>query len=190
MKRLDKKYLNLLREVAITQFKLKDQSTFFGFIWSFLQPLFMLMIIYIVFRPKVGSEVNHYGIYVLVGVVHYTHFSTATSKSMQVLHSMKQLITDTIFPKEALVIGSVLSNTIDFVLSIIICIVIALFSGVHISWTICLLPLIIILQTALVLWVSLILSFLFIFIRDIGNVYQVFLRLLFFITPIFYTTSF
>src|SRR5215471_21192415 len=102
-----KKYLNLLHQLAITQFKLKDQSSFLGFIWSFLNPLIMLGILLALFRHQTGQTIEHYAIYLLIGLVQYTHFSNSTSRSMTVLYSMKQLTGDTIFPKEVLVFSAV-----------------------------------------------------------------------------------
>lgn len=186
----DRKYLNLLREIAFTQFKLKDQSTFFGFLWGLLNPLVMLIILFSLFSTRLGKGIDHYPIYLLIGVIQYTHFSNCTSRSLTVLHSMQKLTSDTIFPKEVLVIGSVLSNTIEFILSMVACILIAAFSGINISWAFALLPLVVLMQLIVVTWVSLILSCLYVFVRDINNIYQVFLRLLIFITPIFYDISF
>ncbi len=186
----NRKHLDLLREVVITQFKLKDQSTFFGFIWSFLHPSIMVIILFTLFNIRLGKGIEHYAIYLLIGVIQYTHFSNSTSRSILVLYSMKKLTSDTIFPKEILVIGSIISETIEFILSMIICIVIATLSGVNLSWTIIMLPFILALQLILVSWVSLLLSCLYIFVRDINHIYQLFLRLLIFITPIFYSASF
>ena len=183
------KHLNLLREIAIFQFKLKDQSSFFGFLWSFLNPLIMLTILFFFFRLNIGQEIKHYSVYLLIGLVHYTHFSNSTYSSMHVLVSMRQLTSNTIFPKELLVIGTVLSGLIELILSIFICILIAYFTGITLSWPVAFLPFVFILQVMLVLWISLILSCLYVFIRDINHIYNVFLRLLFFITPIFYDVS-
>lgn len=190
MRAVDKNYLNLLREIIISEFKLKDQSSFFGFVWSFLNPLLMLTVLFIFFNARIGGEIKHYPIYLLIGLVQYTHFSNATSSAMYTLTSMKQLTANTIFPKEVLVIGTVLASSIEFLISMTICLVIAYFSGVRLTWTVVMLPLILLLQLMLVMWVSLLLSSLYVFARDIGHIYQVFLRILFFVTPIFYSVSF
>jgi lipopolysaccharide transport system permease protein len=190
MRAFDKKYLNLLREIVISEFKLKDQSSFFGFVWSFLNPLLMLIVLFIFFNARIGGGIKHYPIYLLIGLIQYTHFSNATNSAMNVLASMKQLTANTIFPKEILVIGSVLSSSIEFLISMMICLVIAYFSGVRLAWTIVTLPLILLLQLMLVMWVSFLLSGIYVFARDIGHIYQVFLRILFFVTPVFYSVSF
>jgi len=190
MQMADSKYLNLLREMTVAQFQLRDQSTFFGFLWSFLNPLIVLSLLFGVFSSRLSGDIDHYGLYLLIGIIHYTHFSNATIASMQVLYSMKALTRDAIFPKEVLVLASILTHTIDFILSMLICIGIAIFSGVKPTSAMAVLPFAFVLQVMLILWVSFLLSGLYIYVRDLAHVYQVFLRLLFFITPIFYGVSF
>ncbi len=186
----NKKHIHLLGQIAYSQFKLKDQSTFFGFLWTFLHPLIMLTILFAFFNFRMGQEINHYGIYILIGLVQYMNFSVSTSASMRVLYSMRQLTSNTVFPKELLVFGSVVSNAIEFLISMLVCIVIAYFAGVNLLWSALLLPVVIVLQLMLILWVSLFLSCLYVFVRDIDHIYQVFLRVLLFITPIFYDFAF
>lgn len=190
MRPFGKQYRNLLREIVLSQFKLKDQSTFFGFIWSFLNPLIMLLVLLIFFSTIMRGHVEHYGLYLLIGIIHYTHFSNSTNGSMSVLSQMSQLTCNTVFPKEVLVIGSVIASSIEFVISMLICIPIAYLSGVRPSWTIAMLPAVFLLQIMMTLWVSFILSCLYIFLKDVGHIYQVFLRILFFMTPVFYTPAF
>lgn len=190
MKLGDRKYLNLWREMTRAQFKLRDQSTFFGFLWSFLNPLITVSLLFALFSSQLSSEIQYYALYLLIGIVHYTHFSNATAASINVLQSMSALTRNGVFPKDVLVIASITTHTIDFVLATLVCVIIALFSGVTITSAIIALPLVLTLQIMLVLWVSLLLSSFFVFVRDLVHIYNVFLRLLFFITPIFYGLSF
>jgi lipopolysaccharide transport system permease protein len=190
MKLADRKYLNLWREMTRAQFKLRDQSTFFGFLWSFLNPLITVGLLFALFSSQLSNEIQHYALYLLIGIVHYTHFSNATAASINVLQSMSALTRNGVFPKDVLVIASITTHTIDFVLSTLVCVMIALFSGISITFAILALPLVLALQIMLVLWVSLLLSGFFVFVRDLVHIYNVFLRLLFFITPIFYGLSF
>jgi ABC-type polysaccharide/polyol phosphate export permease len=186
----DKQYLNLLRELAITRYKLKDQSTFLGFLWSFLHPLIMLVLLFILFSGRLGKGIDHYAIYLLIGLVQFTHFSTTTNRAMHVLVSMKHLTSDTIFPKELLVIGSVLADVVELMAAMSVCVIIAKVTGVDLSWPIFMLPVVFLLQVTLALWVSLCLACLYVFVRDLTYVYQAFVRVLLFATPIFYAPSF
>ena len=112
-----KLHLNLLREIIFYQFKIKDQSTILGFFWSFMHPLLMLLILFIIFNSRMSTGIEHFGIYLLIGIIQYTHFSNSTVAGMRVLYNVRTLTKETIFPKELLVIGSVLSATIEFLIS-------------------------------------------------------------------------
>lgn len=187
MHAFDKQYRNLLREITFCEFKMKDQSTFLGLFWSLLNPLLILLVLLLFFSLNAGAGVPHYGIYLLIGVIQYTHFSNSTSGAMTSLSSMRQLTCDSVLPKEVLVIGAVLSTTIEFIISMALGVSIAYFAGVHITWLAAWIPVVVIMQMLTVLWISFILACLHAFVRDIGHIYHVFLRILFFVTPIFYT---
>ena len=185
-----KKYFNLLHQLALTQFKLKDQSAFLGFFWSFLHPLILLGVLFAMFKYQTGQTIEHYALYLLIGLVQYTHFANSTSRALTVLYSMKHLTGNAIFPKEVLVLSSTIADTIELALSMLICVAVAALSGIALSWAILLLPFVWLLQFLLVSSVALVLSCIYVFVRDINHIYGAFLRLLLFITPIFYDRSF
>jgi ABC-type polysaccharide/polyol phosphate export permease len=189
MMRYDARSLNLLWELTVSQYKLKDQSTFFGFLWSLLNPLFMVGVLFIFFHAQLGGTVEHYGIYLLLGLVQYTHFANSTTSSMRVLLTMRPLTKEAVFPKELLVVSSTISHTIDFLIGMGFCVIAAYAFGVRPSWNTLWLPCVLILQFLLVSWVSLLLSCTFLLARDLEHIYQVFLRALLFLTPVFYGRS-
>jgi lipopolysaccharide transport system permease protein len=190
MKLFDKRYFQLLREIAVARYKLKDQSTFLGFAWSLLHPLIMLGLLFTLFSGRLGNDINHYAIYLLIGLVQYNHFTSSTNRSMHVLIAMRSLTSDAIFPKELLIIGSVIADFVELIAAMVVCLTIAKLSGVELSWPVLALPVVFLFQLTLVLWVSLCLSCLYVFIRDLTYIYQAFVRLLLFATPIFYAPSF
>ena len=161
-----------------------------GFAWSFLHPVIMLGLMFILFSARLGQGIDHYAIYLLIGLVQFSHFSSSTNRSMHVLISMRSLTSDAIFPKELLVIGSVIADVIELLAAMVVCVTFAKLSGVDLSWAVFALPYVFLLQLMLVLWVSLCLSCLYVFVRDMTYVYQAFTRLLLFATPIFYAPSF
>src|SRR6476646_5314397 len=153
-----RKYFNLLRQLALAQFKLKDQSAILGFLWSFLHPLILLGILFAMFRSQTGQTIEHYAVYLLIGLVQYTHFANSTTRALTVLYSMKHLTGNAIFPKEVLVLSATMADTIELALSMLICVAVAALSGITLSWVILLLPLVWLLQFILVSSVSLLLS--------------------------------
>lgn len=184
------KYWNLLRELTLSQIKLKDSSTFFGFVWSFLNPVLVVAVLYVFFQARLAEGVQNFPIYLLIGVVLYTHFSSSSGIAMHVLHSMRALTGQMVFPKEIMVIGSVLASSLEFVLEMIIIVVIAAVAGIPLSGALVWLPFLMLMQFLFVLWVSFALSCLYVFVRDLEHLYNIFLRLLFFVTPVFYAPAF
>lgn len=179
--------LNLLRELTIAHHKLRDQSTFFGFLWSFLHPLVLLLVFYGFFRRMGGREVEHYAAYILIGLVFYNHFSNSTKAALRSLRSMRHLTAETVFPKELIVASWTVSSGIDFLISLAIALLLALLSGVPLNIAWLWLPVLVVAQIVLALWVGLLLACMYLVAWDLDHIYEIFLRLLFFITPIFYT---
>ena len=187
---LSRRHLGLLRELALAQVKLRDQSSTLGFLWSFLHPVMLLGVLYVFFQSRVGETIAHYGTFLLIGIVQFTHFSKSTAGGMRSLHRMARLASNMIFPKEVLVFSSILSDAPEFLISMPIVVVMALLSGVPASPALFLLPLVLLLQVMLVLWVALLLSPLYVWVRDLDHIYEVALRILFFATPIIYNLDF
>src|SRR5687768_4642565 len=94
---LARRYLPLLREVAISQHKIRDQSTVLGFLWSFLHPLILLALLYLIFQGRIGQSIPHYPLFLLIGIVQYTHFSKSTSGGMRSLTRMRGVTVNVIF---------------------------------------------------------------------------------------------
>jgi ABC-2 type transport system permease protein len=185
-----KRYYNLVREFTFVQFRLRDQQTILGLIWSFLYPLVMMVLLFVMFDLRFAGDIDFFAVYLIIGLVHLSHFSNATSSCLHALPNSRQLVVNSTFPSEVLVISMVMANTIEFVISLLICVLIAYFAGVEIRPVVLWLPLIILMQTLLVMWVSLLLSSMCAFIADIGHIYELFLRMLIFITPVFFSLSF
>mgnify|MGYP000333053325 CR=1 FL=1 len=183
-------YWNLLRELTVSQIKLKDQSTFLGFVWSFLNPLLLVAVLYIFFQTRLAEGIEHFPLYLLIGVVQYNHFATSTNTAMHVLHSMRSLTGEVVFPKEIMVVGSVLASSFEFVVEMLILVVIAALAQIPLTAALLWLPFVVLMQIVFVLWISFGLACLYVFVRDIEHLYTVLLRLLFFITPIFYAPTF
>lgn len=181
--------IELLWELTVSHHKLRDQSSFFGFVWSFLHPLAMLAVFYLFFRYMSGSHVEHYAVYLLIGIVYYTHFANATKAALHSLRSYRHLTADAVFPKELIVFSWLLSSGIDFLISSGVCLLIAAMTGVAIQAAWLWIPALMIIQIIFTAWVGLLLSCLYVFAWDTDHLYEIALRLLFFITPIFYVRS-
>jgi ABC-type polysaccharide/polyol phosphate export permease len=184
---IQRRHLVLMRQVASLQHSLLDQSTGLGYLWSFLHPLLMLAVLWAFFSHRVGQGVPHYPIYLLIGLVQFTHFSKSLSSAMRVLHQMRSLAVNVIFPKDVLVYSALLANLPEFLISMALTVILAFVSGVPPTAAMLALPLVLLLHLSLVLWASLFLSMTFVFVRDLDHLFEVGMRILFFITPVFFS---
>jgi lipopolysaccharide transport system permease protein len=182
-------YWNLLRELTLSQIKLRDQSSFFGFVWSFLNPLLLVAVLYVFFQTRLAENVQNFPLYLLIGVVQYNYFASGSNTAMHALHSMRQLTGEVVFPKEIIIVGSVLASSLEFVLEMIVIVVLAALVQLPLTGALFWLPFVVLMQVMFVLWVSFGLACLYVFVRDLEHLYSVLLRLLFFITPVFYSTA-
>lgn len=182
-------YWSLLRELTVSQIKLRDQSSFFGLVWSFLNPLLVVAVLYVFFQTRLAENVQNFPLYLLIGVVHYNHFATSSNTAMHALHSMRQLTSEVVFPKEIIVIGSVLASSVEFVVETLVIVILAALAALPLTGALLWLPFVVLMQIMFVLWVSLSLAALYVFVRDLEHLYGVLLRLLFFMTPIFYAPA-
>ena len=186
MKRFDREYRELLAEMTKAEWKRANQRSLLGVAWSLLSPLLMAAVLFAVFRLRFGRGVESYPVFLLVGMVLYTHFSNTTSGALTVLRSMKSLVIATIFPKEIMVIAAVAARTLDLALMLSFCVVVARVSGRPLGSELSALPLIFVMASLFALWVSLVLSVSYVFVRDVLPIYQLVLRILFVVTPVFY----
>lgn len=178
----------LLRELVITDFKLRYQGSALGYAWSLLKPLFLFAISYVVFVRflRFGQGIEHFAVALLLGIVMWSFFTETTTQGMQSIVARGDLLRKINFPKYILVISGSISALINFILNLFVVLVFMLFDGVDFSWAALLFPL-----TALGLYIfALAIAFLLAAInvkyRDVGHLWEVFLQALFYATPILY----
>jgi ABC-2 type transport system permease protein len=186
VRRSPKAYWSLLREFTVCGFKLRDQGTVLGFLWTLLHPLLLLAVLYLLFRNRLGTEIPHFRIYLLVGIIHWSFFSTATTKAIQSVALRRDLVTNVHFPREILVIGDVGTVLISFVLEIGVLFGFILVEGIPVRAAWLLLPVIAGLQGLLIVGVALFLAAAQVFVQDIERIWTLVLRIGFFLVPIFY----
>lgn len=165
----------------------------FGSIWLFLQPLAQAVILAVVLSQLVGTRLSGidsdyaYAVYLLAGILGWNLFSETTSNLIAMFKDRSNLVTKVNFPKiciPLIVIGSALVN--HFIMAVIV-VTLIFFLGVAPSSYLLLLPLLIAVNLGLSLGIGLILSIFEVFSRDVGQVWQIVVQFLFWLTPIVYT---
>jgi len=182
----------LLRELVITDFKLRYQGSVLGYLWSLLKPLFMFAILYVVFANflRIGDSVEHFSVYLLLGIVFWTFFTEATNQGLSSIVERGELIRKINFPKYIIVISGTLSALINLLLNLVIIAVFLVINGVEITSSILLFPVYIIELYVLALSLAFFLSAAYVKYRDISHIWEVILQGAFYATPILYPVGF
>src|SRR5438093_8432628 len=176
----------ITRELTLSAFKLRDQGTLLGFLWTLLQPLAMLSVLYWLFRREAGGPPGQFGLYLLVGIVLWTFFASGTAKGLTSLVARQDLIDSVTFPRELIVLSAVLTVVFSSTLEFGVVLLFAVGSGAGISWPWLGLPFVLVIESILVIGCSLVLAPLYVYARDLDNIWNILMRIGFFTTPVFY----
>lgn len=178
----------LLRELVITDFKLRYQGSVLGYLWSLLKPLMLFAIMFIVFVHflRFGKGIPHYTVSLLLGIVIWTFFMEATTQGMQAIAARGDLIRKINFPKYIIVISGTISAFINLILNLAVVFIFMLFDKVDFHWTALLFPVTILIIYAFSLGLAFFLAATYVKFRDISHLWEIFLQGLFYATPIIY----
>ena len=188
---LSKKNRALLRELVVTDFKLRYQGSVLGYAWSLLKPLLLFSILYVVFVKflRIGGDVPHFPVYLLLGIVLWNFFAEMTSQSLGSIVGRGDLIRKIRIPRWIVVISSSLSALINLVLNLIVVAVFMVIGGVDLMEVGILFPLILVQIYVFALGTSLFLAAAFVKYRDMSYIWEVILQAMFYLTPILYPLS-
>lgn len=178
----------LLRELVVTEFKLRYQGSVLGYVWSLLKPLMLFGIMYVVFVHflRFGQGIEHFAVGLLLALVLWTFFTEATNQGMQAIVGRGDLIRKINFPKYIIVISGTLSALINLGLNLVIVLIFMVFDGVQFGWSVLLFPVHILILYSFALAIAFFLGAAYVKYRDIAHIWDVFLQALFYATPIIY----
>jgi ABC-2 type transport system permease protein len=186
------RHLNLTRELAVTQFKLKYTGSVLGYLWSLLKPMMIFGIMYAVFDRLLhaGRTSDRFTLQLLVGIVIWTFFAETTGTAVNAIVVNGNLINKASFPRAILVIASSLSALMTFAINLSLIVVIAgATHNLSLGWqSLLTVPLIVELY-ALVIGIALFLSALFVFYRDLGHIWEILVQLLFYGSAVVFPLS-
>ncbi|MBQ2638150.1 ABC transporter permease [Candidatus Saccharibacteria bacterium] len=178
----------LLKELTKTDFKLRYQGSVLGYLWALLRPLMMFAILYVVFAKllKMGSDIPHYPVYLLVGTTFWSFFTECTNQGIQAVVNRGDLLRKVCFPKYIVVVSATLTADINVLINLVVIVIFALIDGVTPSWTWLLVPLLLFELYIFALGISFLLGAINVKYRDITSIWDVLVQALFYAVPIIY----
>lgn len=181
-----KKYWLMVWELAFSDFRMRDQGTLLGFLWTLLYPLLFFCVLYTIFADWMKT-IKDFPLYMLIGMVQWNFFANASGASILSIMRYSNFVKSIAFPKECIVFASVIavlfSHVLELLILIIFCAIIKGFISINVVF---LIP-ILFLTLYLTVGVSLLLALIGVFFLDMSRIWSILTTMGFFLTPIFYS---
>lgn len=188
MRYLTVKNRAILREMVVTDFKVRYQESVLGYLWSLLRPLFMFAILYVLFTYiiPIGKDNPHYGVILLTGIVIWNFFSEATTLGANSVVASGNLLRKISIPRYLIVFASSISALINLCINFVVVIIFALLNGIlpSTSW-LAVVPLIVELF-AFSMGIAFLLSALTVKFRDVTYIWEIVLQGGFYVSAVIF----
>ena len=184
-----KKFRPLLNELIARDIKIKYRKSVLGVLWTLLNPLFMMIVLSVVFSNLFKFDVENFPVYLLSGQLIFNFFSESTTNAMSAILANGSLIKKIYVPKYLFVLSRVFSSTINLLASFTAMVCVMLAMRVDLHYTVLLVPIPLLFIVMFSLGVGLLLSALTVKFRDIMHLYSVFVTALMYLTPVIYPMS-
>lgn len=183
-----RRFWNLTRTLAATDWKVRFYGSALGYVWSLLRPLMLFGIVYFVFSyvVKAGAGVEHYGVILLLAMILYFFFSEVTGAGVTSMVDRESLLRKVGFPRAVVPLAVALVAAMNLALNLVVLAIFVVASGVQPRWTWLLLPIPLALMLIFATGVAMLLSALYVRYRDVRPIWEVVLQALFYATPILY----
>jgi ABC-2 type transport system permease protein len=182
-------YKELVKTLVLRQIKVKYKKFLLGYLWTIIEPLTTMFVLMFVIGMILKARTENFSVYLLSGLIPWIFFNSSLSNSTMSLIGNASLIKKIYFPREILTLTTVLFHYINFLLSLLLFIPFILILKIEITYTILFLPVPMIILFLFSYGLALIFSCINVYYRDTDNVVKYMLRILFFLTPIFYSVE-
>ena len=180
-------YRELLKTNIKKEIRGKYKGAWLGVIWSYLNPLLMLLVYSMVFSKIMKIQIPNYTMFLFTALIPWNFFVTTVSQGSLSVVTNGNIIKKVYFPREVIPISVVTSNAVNFLISCLIMLFFLFATGLGVSKYILLFPLVLFSQYILLLGITFITSSLTVYARDLEHIISVLLLVMFYGTPIVYS---
>lgn len=176
----------LLLNLVTRNIKLKYRKSYLGLFWTILAPAFSALIYFFVFRFVMKVQVPNYLTFILSGILAWGFFATTLSSGLESIVGNYGLVSKVPIPLNVFALNESITLFINFILSQPILILAMSITGAPFTINLLYLPLLYSLLFIQAYSLSLILSVLFVYFRDLRHLLALVLQMLFYMTPVVY----
>lgn len=183
------KYFPLIKELVGRDLKVRYRRSFLGYAWSLLNPLMMMFVQSIVFSYLFRSDIPNFLLYLICGNTLFTFFNESTNMGMHSILQNSALIKKVYIPKFIFPLSRVFSSFVTMTFSLAAIVLVILFTRSPIYWTILLFWIPLCFLFLFCCGMSLLLSALTVYFRDMEHLYGVLTLAWMYVTPLFWPVS-
>lgn len=180
--------LGLSLSLAKAKFKLRNEGSYLGVFWYLLNPLAMFLILFSLRGFTNKNPIGHYPLYLLIGLVVFNLFRYATTISATAIKSNAGLIKSLKINLEPFVVSGIMQAVFSHLFEVLIIIAFLIYFKVSLLGLL-FYPLVLFLLIIFMTGAGFILSAVGTYINDIENVWNIFVNMLWFVTPIFHAAG-
>lgn len=183
-------FVDLTTVLTQKELKVRYKNSFLGYLWSIAHPLAFALVFFIAFKVIMRVQMDDYVLFLIAGLFPWQWFSNSVNMAPNIFLGNASIIKKVNFDRSAAVLAAVLNETIHFAVSIPVIIFFVFFynKSAHLSWLYGI-PLLMLVQLTMTCGLSLAISSLNIFFRDLERIAVICVTLLFYFTPVIYSTD-
>ena len=182
-------YRYLLGQLVRRDITTRYKRSVLGVAWTMLNPLGTMLILTFVFSNFFRSEVQHFPVYILSGLLVWNFFSQATNAAISGLVWGGSLLKRIYIPSTVFGVSAIGTALVNMIMSLVPLVIVMLIDSAPFHLSMLFLPVSILLLTGFTLGFGLFISSLAVFFPDVGEMYQVLLTAWMYLTPVIYPES-
>ena len=183
-------YSSTIQSLVHKDLRGRYQASVLGFLWTFIVPLCQLLVYTVVFSVIMRSNVEKFYLYLFVALIPWNFFSGCLTGGSSCVIQQQSLVNKIYFPREVVPVAYVTSSFVNMLYCEIVVVAVALFSGVRFTFAglLCL-PLVMGVEYVLALGITMIMSAVDVYFRDLEHILGIVSMAWMFMTPIMYDMS-
>ena len=183
-------YRTMIRSLVHRDLRGRYQASVLGFLWTFIVPLCQLLVYTLVFSVIMRSNVEKFYLYLFVALIPWNFFSACLTGGSSCVVQQVSLVNKIYFPREVVPVAYVTGAFVNMLYCEIVVFAVCIFSGVQFSLLglLCL-PLVMVIEYIFALGITMIMSAIDVYFRDLEHILGIIAMAWMFMTPIMYDLS-
>jgi ABC-2 type transport system permease protein len=183
------RYRELIWALALKELKIRYKRSVLGFLWALLNPMLLMLVLTVVFSTLMSMNIPHYAIFLLSVLIPWTFFAQCLSYAAESIVGNGDLLKKVRVPKLVFPMAALVSNLINFGLSLIPLLLIVVIMGHPLHWTWIYLPVPLLALSIFTLGLTFFFAAANVYYRDVAHILQILLQLWFYVTPIIFPVA-